>query len=338
MIRKSINMPDLSIKYLGLDLKSPVIAGSSSLTNSIEHLKAIEKAGAGAVVLKSVFEEEIYLEYSHEFDKLGPMDNNLEFLDYYDLEIKKENLKNYLQLISDAKAQLSIPVIASINCITSQEWGFFAKKIESAGADAIELNLFVSPTNLSQSSQDNESTYFDIITRVTQKVSIPVSVKISPYFSNLGGIIRDVSFSGVKGIVLFNRFYSPDIDIDKQVIHGSNVLSQKTDYLLPLRWIALMSNRVNCDLASSTGVHDWETAIKMILAGSKAVQVASALYEKGFDFIAELNQKTSEWMVSHNYEKIDNFRGKLSQDNSVNPSDFERVQFMKVFGDYKTGQ
>lgn len=211
-------MPDISIKYLGLELKSPVIAGSCSLTNSIDHLKAIEKAGAGAVVLKSVFEEEIYLEYAHEFDKLGPMDNNLEFLDYYDLEIKKENLKNYLQLITDAKAQLSIPVIASINCVTSQEWGFFAKKIEAAGADALELNLFISPSDLSQSSQDNEGTYFDIITRVTQKISIPVSVKISPYFSNLGGMIRDISFSGVKGIVLFNRFYSPDIDIDREYI------------------------------------------------------------------------------------------------------------------------
>jgi dihydroorotate dehydrogenase (fumarate) len=330
-------MPDLSIKYLGLDLKSPVIAGSSSLTNSIEHLKAIEKAGAGAVVLKSVFEEEIYLEYAHEFEKLGPMDNNLEFLDYYDLEIKKENLKHYLQLISDAKAQLSIPVIASINCITSQEWGFFAKKIEAAGADALELNMFMSPTDLSQTSTDNESTYFDIITRVTQKISIPVSVKISPYFSNLGGMIRDISFSGVKGIVLFNRFYTPDIDINKEIIHGTNVLSHETDYLLPLRWVAMMSNRVNCDLASSTGIHSWESAVKMILAGGQAVQVASALYEKGFGFIEEINQQMAAWMTAHHYEKIDNFRGKLSQENSVNPAEFERVQFMKNFGEYKTG-
>ncbi len=331
-------MPDLSIKYLGLDLKSPVIAGSCSLTHSIEHLKGLEKAGAGAIVLKSVFEEEIYLEYAHEFDKLGPMDNNLEFLDYYDLEIRKDNLKHYLQLITDAKAQLSIPVIASINCITSQEWGFFARKIESAGADAIELNLFLSPTNLSQTSQDNESTYFDIITRVSQKVAIPVSVKISPYFSNLGGMIRDISFSGVKGIVLFNRFYAPDIDISKETIHGSNVLSHDFDYLMPLRWVAMMSNRVNCDLASSTGVHSWETAVKMILAGSQAVQVVSALYDKGFGFITEINQQMDQWMTEHNYEKIDNFRGKLSQDNSVNPSEFERVQFMKNFGEFKTGQ
>lgn len=331
-------MPDISVKYLGLDLKSPVIAGSCSLTHTIEQLKAIERAGAGAVVLKSVFEEEIYLEYAHEFDKLGPMDNNLEFLDYYDLEIKKENLKHYLQLITDAKAALTIPVIASINCITSQEWGFFARKIESAGADALELNLFMSPTDLSQTSQDNESTYFDIITRVSQKVSIPVSVKISPFFSNLGGMIRDISFSGVKGIVLFNRFYSPDIDINKETIHGTNVLSHESDYLLPLRWLAIMSNRVNCDLASSTGVHSWETAVKMILAGSQVVQVASALYEKGFGFIGEVNQALSSWMVQHNYEKIDEFRGKLSQENSINPAEFERVQFMKNFGEYKTGQ
>lgn len=330
-------MPDLSIKYLGLDLKSPVIAGSCSLTHSIEHLKAIEKAGAGAVVLKSVFEEEIYLEYAHEFEKLGPMDNNLEFLDYYDLEIRKENLKQYLQLITEAKAQLTIPVIASINCVTSQEWGFFAKKIEAAGADALELNLFVSPSDLSQTSLDNESTYFDIITRVSQKVTIPVSVKISHYFSNLGGMIRDISFSGVKGIVLFNRFYSPDIDIDRETIHGANVLSHDSDYLLPLRWIAVMSNRVNCDIASSTGVHSWETAVKMILAGSNAVQVASALYEKGFGFIEEINLQLAAWMTAHNYETIDNFRGKLSQENSVNPAEFERVQFMKNFGEYKSG-
>jgi len=331
-------MPDLNVKYLGLNLKSPIIAGSCSLTHTIDHLKAIEKAGAGAIVLKSVFEEEIYLEYAHEFDKLGPMDNNLEFLDYYDLEIKKENLKHYLQLIADAKAQLSIPVIASINCVTSQEWGFFARKIEAAGADAIELNMFLTPANLSQSSLDNESIYFDIITRVTQKLSIPVSVKISPYFSNLGGMIRDISFSGVKGIVLFNRFYSPDIDITKEIIHGSNVLSHEYDYLLPLRWVAVMANRVNCDLASSTGVHGWETAVKMILAGSQAVQVVSALYDRGFGFITEINQQMSDWMTEHNYTKIDNFRGKLSQDNSINPSEFERVQFMKNFGEYKTGQ
>ena len=145
-------MSNLNVKYLGLDLRNPIIAGSCGLTNSVANLKAIEESGAGAVVLKSIFEEEIYIEFAHEFSKLGPLDNNLEFLDYYDYEIKKDNLKRYLNLIKEAKSQLSIPVIASINCMTSQEWGFFAKKVEDAGADAIELNMFILPSNLTQNS------------------------------------------------------------------------------------------------------------------------------------------------------------------------------------------
>ena len=223
-------MTNLNVSYLGLDLKNPIIVGSSGLTNSIENLKAIEKAGAGAVVLKSIFEEEIYLEFAHEFRKLGPMDNNLEFLDYYDYQIKKDNLKNYLGLISEAKKVLTIPVIASVNCTTAHEWAFFAKKVEDAGADAIELNVFVLPTNLSQTSADNESMYFDIVSRVSSKIKIPISLKISPYFSNLGAVIRDLSFSEIRGLVLFNKFYSPDVDIHDLRIIGSEVLSQDTDY------------------------------------------------------------------------------------------------------------
>lgn len=328
-------MKDLRTTYMGLELSSPVIVGSCGLTNSVENLKKIEEAGAGAVVLKSVFEEEIYLEFAHEFSKLGPMDSNLEFLDYYDLEIRKDNLKQYLALIAEAKQQVKIPVIASINCVTSQEWGFFAQKIEAAGADAIELNIFVLPSNLSQTSQDNESIYFDIISRVVHKVKIPVSVKISPYFSNLGGMIRDLSFSEVKGLVLFNRFYTPDLDIDKEKVTSGSVLSDPSDYLIPLRWIGMMSNRVNCDLAASTGIHSWQTAVKMIMAGAHATQVVSAVYEDGFNAIAEMNLRIGEWMAQHGYSTIEEFRGKLAQGNTVNPSEYERVQFMKTFGEYK---
>jgi len=328
-------MQDLSTKYLGLELSSPVVAGSCGLTNSIDNLLAIEAAGAGAVVLKSVFEEEIYLEYAHEFHKLGPMDSNLEFLDYYDLEIRKDNLKQYLALIAEAKAKLKIPVIASINCVTSQEWGFFAQKIEAAGADAIELNMFVLPSNLSQTSQDNESVYFDVITRVMRKVKVPVSVKLSPYFSNLGGMIRDLSFSEAKGLVLFNRFYSPDIDIEHQKVTGGSVLSNPSDYLLPLRWVGMMANRVNCDLAASTGIHNWQTVVKMLLAGAHVTQVVSVLYQNGFGAITEMNAKVSEWMSRNGYQSVEEFRGKLGLGNSVNPSEYERVQFMKTFGEYK---
>ncbi len=330
-----LKMTNLNVKYLGLDLKNPIIAGSCGLTNSIENLKAIEAAGAGAVVLKSIFEEEIYLEFAHEFSKLGPMDNNLEFLDYYDYQIKKDNLKRYLSLIKEAKSELTIPVIASINCVTAQEWGFFAKKVEDAGADAIELNMFILPTNLSQTSQDNESMYFDIVSRIASKVKIPISLKISPYFSNLGGVIRDLSFSEIKGLVLFNKLYSPDVDINQQKITGSEVLSHDTDYKLSLRWIGMMANRVNSDLSASTGIHNWETVVKMLLVGSTTVQVVSALYQDGFSVITDMLKNLEKWMNENGYNSIEDFKGKLSMDNSTNLADFERVQFMRTFGEYK---
>ena len=328
-------MTNLNVKYLGLDLKNPIIAGSCGLTNSIENLKAIESAGAGAVVLKSIFEEEIYLEFAHEFSKLGPMDNNLEFLDYYDYQIKKDNLKHYLTLISEAKKTLAIPVIASINCVTTQEWGFFAKKVEDAGADAIELNVFVLPTNLTQTSQDNERAYFDIVSRISSKVKIPISLKISPYFSNLGGVIRDLSFSEIKGLVLFNKFYSPDVDINQQKIVGSDVFSHDSDYKLSLRWIGMMANRVNSDLSASTGIHSWQSLVKMLLVGATTVQVVSALYQEGFSVITGMIENLEKWMVENNYESVSDFRGKLSLDNTTNLAEYERVQFMRNFGEHK---
>lgn len=327
-------MNELYTKYMGLDLRSPLIAGSCNLTDNVDNLKEIEKAGAGAVVLKSVFEEEIYLEYASEFSKLGPMEDNLEFLDYYDVEIRQENLKRYLDLIIAAKATLQIPVIASINCVTSQEWSFFARKIEAAGADALELNLFILPSNLRQSCNDNENTYFEIIQRVTSQVTIPVAVKISPYFSNLGRMIAEFSASGIKGLVLFNRFYSPDIDIDKEVVKSAPKLSSPGDYRLPLRWIGMMAQRVECDLSASTGVHDWETAVRLLLAGAQTVQLASLLYKEGFQSIAHLNNGIVNWMESKNYNSLADFRGKLALGTDVNPAEYERVQFMKTFAEY----
>jgi len=327
-------MNELYTKYLGLDLRSPLIAGSCNLTDNVDNLKEIEKAGAGAVVLKSVFEEEIYLEYASELKKLGPMKENLEFLDYYDVEIRQDNLKRYLDLITSAKAALHIPVIASINCVTSQEWSFFAQKIEAAGADALELNLFIIPSDLHQSSSDNENTYFEIIRQVISRVKIPVSVKINPYFSNPGRMIHDISASGIKGMVLFNRFYSPDIDIDREIVKSAPKLSSPDDYLLPLRWIGMMANRVECDLAASTGVHDWKTAVKLLLAGAQTVQLVSVLYKEGFKAIAGFNTQIVSWMEKKNYMSIEDFRGKLAMGTHINPAEYERVQFMKTFSEY----
>jgi dihydroorotate dehydrogenase (fumarate) len=326
---------ELYTKYLGLDLQSPLIAGSSNLTHSVENLKAIEKAGAGAVVLKSVFEEEIYLEHSSEWKKLGPLSDNLDFLDYFDVEIRQENLQKYLSLITEAKKSLNIPVIASINCVSSHEWTQFAQKIESAGADALELNLSVLPSDLTKTSQENESIYFEVIKKVTGKIKIPVAVKISPYFSNLGRMISTLSEENIKGLVLFNRFYNPDIDVDLEKVKSAPVLSAPHDYLIPLRWIGMLSSRVKCDVSASTGVHDWQTAVKMLLAGAQTVQLVSLLYEKGFSVISEMNQQILTWMESKNYDAISDFRGKLALGNSVNPAEYERIQFMRTFGEYK---
>ena len=323
---------ELFTKYMGLDLTSPLIAGSCNLTDSLENLKAIEAAGAGAVILKSIFEEEITLEFAQELKKLGPMDENLEFLDYFDSEIRQEKLNRYLTLISGAKSSLKIPVIASINCVTSHEWSFFAKKIEAAGADGIELNISTLPSGPDQESTGYENTYFDIIRRVTEKLQIPVSVKISPYFSNPGRMISRLSETGISGIALFNRYYSPDIDIDKVALKSAPGLSCDTDYLLPLRWIGMMSDRVKCGLSATSGIHDWQTVVKMVLAGARAVQLVSVLYKHGFEAIAEINRQIIEWMDSKNYDSLDDFRGKLALGKNVNPAAYERVQFMKTFG------
>ena len=197
------------------------------------------------------------------------------------------------------------------------------------------LNIFVLPTNLSRTSDDNESMYFDIVSRVSSKITIPISLKISPYFSNLGAVIRDLSFSEVRGLVLFNKFYSPDVDIHEQRIIGSDVLSQNTDYKLSLRWIGMMANRVNSDLSASTGIHNWETIIKMLLVGATTVQLVSVLYKDGFSAIPAIIQNISHWMEENNYQSVSDFRGKLSLDNTTNLAEFERVQFMRNFGEHK---
>ncbi len=326
-------MIDLSCKYLGMELKSPIIAASSGFTDSVSKIVQLEKNGVGAVVLKSIFEEEITHEYDKtirdERDKTG----REEFLDYLDVRIRKENLDKYINLIRQAKKETSIPIIGSVNCNTSFEWTSFTKEIEQAGADALELNVFVLPSNLNSSSEENEQRYFEIIKAVKKQVNIPIVLKISFYFSNLAQIIRDLSYTGISGLVLFNRFYSPDFDIDKLEVVPSNVLSTAGEIAMPLRWIAMMAGRVGCDLSASTGVADGKAAIKLLLAGADTVQVASALYRHGINYTDIIHNELREWMEQHAYTKIDEFKGLLSQKNVDNPAAFERVQFMKYFSD-----
>ncbi len=325
-------MPDISTKYLGLDLRSPIIAGSCGYTSNTEDIKKLDEVGVGAVVLKSLFEEEIInemLRVKTQMQKPGTL--YPEIFDFFDFDDMEDSVSKYLFMIEELKKSVKIPIIPSVNCVSSNEWPVFAKRLENAGADALELNLFILPSDMTRSSEENEKVYFDVIKKVKEEINIPVALKISYYFSNLASFIKKLSESGIDGLVLFNRFYSPDIDVDNLKVIPADVTSHPSDIFISLRWIAIMAGRVSCDLASSTGVHDGYGAVKQLLAGANAVQVASALYKNGIDYIGELNHIIERWMNEHNFKSIDEFRGKLSYINIDNPAAYERVQFMRYF-------
>ena len=332
-----LNMPDLSTKYLGLPIRCPLIVGSSGLTNNVDNIKKMEGYGAGAVVLKSLFEEAILMEMEAKKKQMASQQflypETLEF--YENQDSGKLTTEVYLKLITDCKKKVEIPIIASINCLTAGQWTYFPKRIEEVGADALELNLFILPSDFSHSAEENEKVYFDIINQVREQVNIPVSVKISFYFSNLGNMIQRLSETGIEGIVLFNRFFSPDFDLDKLEITSSNLFSSPDDLYISLRWMAIMYNRVKCDLAASTGVHDSMGLIKQILAGASVVQVVSCLHKEGLDEIQSMVEGLETWMIGNGFYTINDFKGRLSQSASENPAAYERVQFMKYFSGYQ---
>jgi dihydroorotate dehydrogenase (fumarate) len=328
-------MANLTTHFFGLELKTPVIIGSSGLTTSVEKVKAFAENGAGAVVLKSIFEEEIYNEFQHELKSQDITHYNLEYLDYFDYEIKNDRIKNYIELIKGIKASgVKIPVVASVNCTSGSEWVFFANHLQKAGADALELNLFLLPTDFNRSAEEIRKYYFDVINKVTHTVTIPVSIKISPYFTDLGTMIKDLSETKLSGITLFNRFYNFDIDIEHNKLIPAKILSHPFEYLQSLRWIGIMSGHINCDLAASNGIHDSHTAIKMIMAGASAVQIVSGIYKHGYEFVNEMVNGISDWMDKMGYKNIDELKGIANAKRITNPANYERVQFMKYFGEF----
>jgi len=328
-------MPNLTTNYLGLDLKNPIIVASSGLTDTVEKLVELEANGAGAIILKSLFEEEIVMEME---EQMHAMTNRPyiypETFDYMEEEPHEDILRKYLRLIEEAKAAVSIPIIASINCVSAQKWTYFSREIEKAGADALEVNLFVLPTDMNRSGEENEQIYFDVLKTVKEQVAIPVALKISPYHSNLANVIKKLDDMDADGVVMFNRFYSPDIDINNLSITSGQVLSHSDDYKNSLRWIGIMSDRVKCSLAATTGIHTSESIIKQILAGADAVQLASILYKNGPEYIDILTKEIYSWMEDQGFENIRDFKGKMCQSKSNEPAAYERVQFMKNFRNF----
>lgn len=324
-------MINIESRYMGLNLRNPIVAGSSGLTNSVENIIEMEKNGIAAVVLKSLFEEQIIHSASHTIMQGEYINQYPEAEDYIRNYTTENDVNNYLRLVEDAKKAVTIPVIASINCISDSEWIDYAKKIEAAGADGLELNIAVLPSDPNKESSENEKVYFDITRKVIKALDIPVAIKLSYYFSGLAKTLTSLSWTGIKALVLFNRFYSPDIDIEHEEVKSSFVFSTPSEIALPLRWIAMLSPIVECDIAASTGVHDGTALIKQLLAGANVVQIASVLYQKGFREIGSMIDQLENWMDRHNYRSIDDFRGKLSVANTENPAAYERIQFMKHF-------
>jgi dihydroorotate dehydrogenase (fumarate) len=327
-------MADLTTKYMGFELKNPIIAGSCSLTSTISDIVELEKNGAAAIVLKSIFEEEILNEAAGSLK--DAKENKLiytqlsETLDYIDVHTKEKRLGEYLALIKEAKRKTLIPIIASINCITDSEWIDFSSKIQEAGADGLELNIYINP--IDPGIKDYEKTALKIIKKVLKNVSIPVSAKLSDCFVNLPETIQEISSTGVAGMVLFNRFYTPDIDIYNLNIVPGKMHSCENEYSKSLRWIALLSDVAKCSIAASTGIHDGNTVIKQILAGADAVQIVSTLYLNGKKQINLMLAEVEKWMLDKGYFSIGQFKGLSSYRNASNPSVYERIQFMKYYG------
>ncbi|MGI6341620.1 MAG: dihydroorotate dehydrogenase-like protein [Bacteroidales bacterium] len=326
-------MKKLQTKYMGLTLQSPLIVGSSGLTKSVKNIKEYAEAGAGAVVLKSLFEEEISHEINRQINNLDSNYDTTTAYDYISNYSRMHHVESYMDLIRACKKEVDIPIIASVNCVTAGDWMEFASKMQNAGADALELNIFILPNDFSKSSADIEKIYFDILAGVKKNVSIPVSLKLSSYFSSFANTVQKLSWSGADAIVLFNRFYSPDINIYDFTVKPTNTFSTPDEIHNTLRWIAILSGEISCDLAATTGIHSSEGLIKAMLAGANAVQIVSALYKNGAQVITNINNGLHKWMSDNNFESTSDFIGKMSYKNLKNPAAYDRVQFMKHFAE-----
>jgi len=310
-------MIDLSTKYAGLSMKSPIIVSSSGLTSSVDRIVKMAAAGAGAVVLKSLFEEQI----SHEIGNMSSGSDYPEAGDYIRTYARENSLEQYIALISSAKKAVDIPVMASINCVSLSEWMDFAGRIEEAGADAIELNIYFLPNDKERAPGAYEKEYLQLVSEIKKRTSLPLIVKLGSGFTNITWMVNQVYMRGAVAVVLFNRFYAPDINTDEMSFGSSEVLSTPAEIRNSLRWIGIVSSQVDSGMA----------VVKQILAGATAVQVCSVLYRNGLDYIKDMIQEMRKWMEKKHYKSPDEFRGIMNYSSLDDPAVYERAQFMKYF-------
>lgn len=328
---------NLTTNYLGLELKNPIVPSAGPLSHEISNIKAMEDAGAAAVVLYSLFEEEIEhesLELHHH--TTAHQDSFAEALDYFPEPFDfKVGPDKYLEHIRKAKEAVNIPVIASLNGKSVGGWIDYAKKIEQAGADALELNIYFLASDSKKPGNEIEREYLNIVKAVKMNVNIPIAVKMHPFFSSVSWMAEQLSNVGADGLVMFNRFYQPDINLETLEIEPSVLLSTPMAMRLPLRWIAMLYGKVNADLAATSGIYNEADVIKMIMAGAKVTQMLSSLLKFGIGHIKEVINQIVYWMEVNEYESLDQMRGSMSYKNVANPSRFERANYMKVLNSYK---
>ena len=322
---------DLTTKYLGLELKNPIVVSSSRMTGDIDSIKKCIDAGAGAIVLKSLFEEQLRIKTQSKMDSSRASEMYFWFPEAKNLVMEqgiKANMEQYLGFVHKVKEISTVPIIASINCQTPNEWPHFAAAIQEAGADALELNIAIFPFNNSMASCELEEVYIEILNQVKKHVSIPVSIKLGHYFTNLCALAHRLVENEANGLVLFNRYFRPDIDIDSMKVVEDNYFSSPEELPESLRWIALMTeNNLGCNLAASSGIHSYVGVVKQLLAGADVAQVCSTLYLNGIGYLTEIIQGLESWMMVHNFETINDFKGKSLNKQTMDAS-FERVHFM----------
>lgn len=329
---------DLSTTYLGLNLRSPLVVGSAApLTENVDNIKKMEDAGASAVVLHSFFEEQLRVEQLELHHHLTHGSESFaEALTYFpEPEIFHVGAEEYLNHIRQAKEKVDIPIIASLNGVSQGGWLDYAKRIEQAGADALELNVYYLPNDLEMSGTQVEENYLNILRMVKSEVKIPVAMKLSPYFSNMGNMAKQLAEAGADGLVLFNRFYQPDIDLEHLEVLPNVILSTPQAMRLPMHWIGMLYGRVNVDFAAVSGIHTSLDVLKMLMVGAKVTMLVSVLLRHSIAEIRKIEQSLTHWLSEHEYESVKQLQGSMSQINCPDPTAFERVQYMKAIQSYE---
>ncbi len=328
---------DLKTKYLGIELKNPVVPSASPLSRSLDSMKRLEDAGASAIVMYSLFEEEV----AHESAELDHYlhygtESYAESLTYFP-RAEEYNLEPdaYIELLRKAKESLSIPVIPSLNGITPGGWIKYARHFEEAGADAMELNVYYIPTDPRLTSHDVEARYLNVLSAVRDSVGIPIAVKLSPYFSSLSHFAEGLIGAGANGLVMFNRFYQPDIDINNLEVVPGVTMSDSSAIKLPMRWIAIFYGRLKASLAATSGVHTAEDILKLVMAGADVTMMCSALLQHGPAHIQKVLADVTKWMEDHEYESIEQMKGSMSQKSVADPAAFERANYVKALNRFK---